>query len=144
MDNHGQPHQRSIVTRSLAVWLLIISAEIAHGIVRGLILVPAVGEFRSNQIGVFSGAIIVLVMALVFVKWLGATTYQTLLLVGLLWTSLTFAFEILLGRIVIGLSWQRLWADYNVPAGGLMPIGLIVLCLSPVIAGRLRGIVGTN
>ena len=95
----GQP---GITTRSLAIWLVIICAEILHGIARGIFLVPRVGEFRSNQIGVFTGSIIILVIALVFVRWIGATRPAQLLMVGFLWLGLTLAFEVLFGRFVIG------------------------------------------
>jgi hypothetical protein len=36
-------------------------SEILHGIARGILLVPHVGEFRSNQVGVFIGSLIILV-----------------------------------------------------------------------------------
>jgi hypothetical protein len=47
---------------------------------------------------------------------------------------LTLAF--LFGRLA---SWERLAADYNVLEGGLLPFGMVVLMLSPWIAGRVRG-----
>ena len=40
-------------------------AEILHGIASGIFLVPHVGEFRSSQIGVFTGSVIILAVALV-------------------------------------------------------------------------------
>ena len=125
--------------RALAIWLVLICAEILHGIARGIFLVPHVGEFRSNQIGVFTGSIIILVIALVFVRWIGASRTTTLLAVGVLWLGLTLAFEILFGRFVVGASWERLAADYNVPQGGLLPFGMVVLLLSPLIARKIRG-----
>ena len=39
-----------IATRAIAIWLVPIVAEILHGILRGIFLVPHVGEFRSSQI----------------------------------------------------------------------------------------------
>jgi hypothetical protein len=57
-----------ILLRSLVVWLILIAAEIVHGIARGIFLVPCVGQFRSNQIGVFTGSLIILVIALVSVR----------------------------------------------------------------------------
>ena len=56
-------NHRRFSPRCLAIWLLIISAEILHGILRAILLVPLVGEFRSNQIGVFTGSAIILVIA---------------------------------------------------------------------------------
>lgn len=126
--------------RAFAVWLVLIVAEILHGIARGIFLVPHVGEFRSNQIGVFTGSVIILVIALAFVRWIGVFRTTDLLAVGLLWLILTLAFEILFGRFVVGASWERLAADYNVSEGGLLPFGMLVLLLSPLIAGKLRGV----
>lgn len=128
-----------IVVRALVVWLVLICGEILHGIARGILLVPLVGEFRSNQIGVLTGSIIILAVAFAFVRWIGASRPSILLTIGVLWLGLTLAFEILFGRFVIGASWQRLAADYNVFEGGLLPFGMLVLLLSPLIAGKIRG-----
>jgi hypothetical protein len=134
----------TILPRALAIWLVLICAEVLHGIARAILLVPYVGEFRSNQIGVFTGSIIILVIALVFVRWIGATRPAQLLMVGLLWLGLTVAFEVAFGRLVMGLSWERLAADYNVLEGGLLPFGMLVLLLSPLIAGKVRSNVPTG
>ena len=63
-----------------------------------------------------------------------------MLLVGFLWLVLTLAFEVAFGRFVVGASWERLAADYNVLEGGLLPFGMLVLLLLPLIAGRIRGL----
>lgn len=89
----------SIIGRALAIWLILIVAEILHGIAHAAFLVPYVGKFRSNQIGVFTGSAIVLVIALLFVRWIGASRPSQLLMVGLVWLGLTVAFEILFGRM---------------------------------------------
>ena len=41
---------------------------------------------------------------------------------------------------MVGASWERLGADYNVLKGGLLPFGMVILALAPLIAGRLRGV----
>jgi hypothetical protein len=51
---------------------------------------------------------------------------------------LTLAFEFGLGRLVLDYSWARIGAEYNLLEGGLMPIGILVLTLSPLIAARWR------
>ncbi len=62
----------------------------------------------------------------------------SLILVGLVWLVLTLAFELIFGRFVVGLSWERIASDYDVPQGGWLPFGLIVLTLSPLIAAKMR------
>lgn len=127
-----------IALRSLAIWFVLIVAEIVHGILRAIILVPMVGEFRSNQIGVFTGSAIIVVIAYFTIRWIGARRPNELLLVGLIWLVLTVAFEVLFGRFVVGLTWERIASDYNMLNGGLMPLGLLCLFFSPMIASKLR------
>ena len=117
------------------------SPVILHGMARAVFLVPHVGQFCSNQIGVVSGSLIILAIALVTVRWIGASRSSQLLGIGVLWGGLTLAFEILFGRFVVGASWERLLSDYNVLQGGLMPFGMVVLVLSPWSAAKVRGVV---
>jgi hypothetical protein len=132
-------HDRNnIVGRAFLVWLLLIGAEIVHGILRAIFLVPWVGEFRSNQIGVFSGSAIILVIASLTIRWIGATRRRELLFVGGMWLLATVAFEVAFGRLVMGLTWERIIADYNLLEGGLMPLGLVILFFSPMISAKLK------
>ena len=100
----------------------------------------AVRSSGLAPLSVLTGSIIILAIALAFVRWIGAHRTTDLLLVGFLWLVLTLAFEILFGRFVVGASWERLAADYNVLEGGLLPFGMLVLLLSPLIAGKVRGV----
>ncbi len=126
--------------RSLAIWLLIISAEFVHGILRTLFLEPLIGDFQARQISVFVGSLIILTIAYFSVQWIRAKNIQSLIVVGLIWLILTLMFEISLGRFVFGFSWKKIMSDYDISKGGLLPFGLIILTLSPLIAYKLRGI----
>lgn len=139
MTEQGPDYRNPIIIRSLVIWLLIICAEIFHGILRAIVLVPIVGEFRSNQIGVFTGSAIIILIAYFTIRWIGAKRKGELLMVGGIWLVLTVAFEVLFGRFVMGLTWENLLAGYNMLNGGLMPIGLLLLFLSPMFAAKLRG-----
>ena len=108
-----------ILLRGIAVWVVIILAETVHGVARTLFLEPRVGDFRARQIGVFTASLIILAIALGFARWLRPCSARHLLGVGPLWLFLTLAFEVLLGRFVMGYSWARLTSDYNLRQGGL-------------------------
>lgn len=127
--------------RGFLVWILIISAEVVHGILRGLFLAPAVGDFRARQIAVFTGIIIIFAIAFYTVRWLRASRASQLLIVGFIWLGFTLAFEILIGRFAAGYSWDRIFSDYNMPEGGLLPIGFLAMTLMPLAAGKLRKII---
>lgn len=87
----------------------------------------------------FASALILLV-AFLFIGWLRAPDTKSLLLVGLMWLVLTVAFEFAFGHFIVGRSWESLGEDYNLPKGGLLPFGLAILMLSPLIAARMRGV----
>jgi len=124
--------------KAFVVWLVLIGAEFLHGVARAVFLVPYVGDFRSRQIGVFTGSAIIFIVAYVLTPRIGARTTRALLSVGTFWLGLTLLFEIGLGRFVFGYSWERLLEDYNFSRGGLLLGGMAFLTASPLIAMRLR------
>jgi hypothetical protein len=130
------------LARGGAVWVVIACAETVHGALRSLLLVPVVGQHRAGQVGVIVGSIIILGVAWLFIRWIGAVRTPQLLGVGGLWLVLMLAFEIGLGR-ALGISWDRVLSDYDLTRGGLMLIGMVVLFLAPLLAARLRKVGGT-
>lgn len=126
-----------MLLRAFLVWLVIIAVETVHGTLRVLFIAPAVGDFRSRQIGVFIGSALILAVAFCLVCWINAGDNRRLLLVGFMWVALTFVFEIALG-ILTGLSTERMLEDYDLANGGLMPIGMLFLLFTPIMAARLR------
>lgn len=129
-----------MLARGLAVWFVLMGAEFAHGIVRALWLVPVVGGFQSRQIGVFTGTIINLAVAAPFIRWIRPTRVADALAVGIMWLILTLTFEIGFGRVVMHASWQRIGSDYDLVHGGLLPVGLLLLTLAPLITAKSRNV----
>jgi hypothetical protein len=127
-----------VSVRALMVWVLIACAETLHGIARTLVLQPIVGDLTARQLAVASGAAIVLAIALLAVRWIGAATRRQWFGIGLLWLLLTVGFDLALGRWILGFSWERLAEDFAIWEGRLFPLGLLVLALAPWIAARLR------
>jgi hypothetical protein len=128
-----------LILKSIIVWFVFILAESLNGTVRILWLVPFLGDRLAEQISFFTGSVLLLAIASLFVRWLQASRSQ-LLYVGFLWLLLTVVFEIVLGRLILGYSWSQIAADYNLLQGGLMPIGLVLLTLAPFIAAKIRGV----
>jgi hypothetical protein len=120
--------------RAFAVWLVIIGAEVVQGVLRTILLTPLIGDFRARQFGVVTGSFVVLAIAYLSVEWIRAPTAGLLAAVGIGWVVLTLAFEIGVERLVLGSPWERLWSDYDVARGGLLPFGLLVMALAPILA----------
>ncbi|HQR32335.1 MAG TPA: hypothetical protein PLK30_06340 [Blastocatellia bacterium] len=125
--------------RGIAVWGVIILAESLHGTAREILLKPVVGDFRARQIAFFTGMVLILGIALLFVRWLRAERRHQLLQIGCIWMVLTLVFEFALGLLVLGYTWERMIEDYNLLKGGLMGLGLLWLLFAPLLAARLRG-----
>ena len=132
-------NHQSVFLRGLVVWVMFIFAEVLHGTARILWLEPLIGDVKARQISVFTGLAIILAIVIASIRWIDATRVTQLWEIGLLWLGLTVGFEIMLGRFVMGLSWERIASDYNLLQGGLMPLGLLVLTLSPLIAAKVQG-----
>jgi hypothetical protein len=120
--------------RAFEVWLVISVAETIHGAARMALLQPLVGDFRARQISVFTGSLIILAIAVFFRNWLPVIERSAAALTGFFWVALTVAFEVILGRLVMGLSWERILEDYDVLNGGLMVLGLLVMMAAPFAA----------
>lgn len=127
-----------VYARAFGVWLIIIACETCHGILRNLFLAPRIGDFRARQTGVFIGMLLIFLISLLLIKFIKAGNKKQLLLTGVIWAFLTFLFEVALGRI-LHFSWDRILSDYNLANGGLMPLGLLFMALSPLLAAGVRG-----
>lgn len=125
------------MSRGVLVLLLIMGLETAHGIVRGLVLEPRVGERLSSLIGWPVATLLVIVMSTMLIGWTGVSGNGALLRLGALWLVLTLVFEVAVGMLR-GLDGHQMWAEINPFSGGLMIYSLIVMLLAPLVAARLR------
>jgi hypothetical protein len=128
----------SLLGRALAVLALIILAEVVNGTVRQLAITPLVGDFTARQIATGTGCTFILLIAWATSPWLAATTRRDQWCVGVLWLVLMLAFEVSAGRLVAGVQWERLAADYNLAHGGLLGLGMLWLLCAPRLAVLIR------
>ncbi len=130
----------SLLVKSTIVWLMFIVTESLNGTVRVLYLIPTFGDPLAHQISFGIGASLIVIIATIFIPWFQTSRIVQLLDIGILWLLFTVGFELILGRFALGYSWSQIAADYNIYQGGLMPYGLVLLILSPIVAAKLRGI----
>jgi hypothetical protein len=60
------------------------SEELARGI-RNAQLTPVAGDFHARQIDVFSGALLILLITTVTIRWIRGNGTLTLMLIGVAW-----------------------------------------------------------
>lgn len=127
-----------LAARSLVVWLVIMTMEAGNGLLRQVFLELFFDDIRSRQIGVVIGSLVIVGVAFGFAGWLKSKRTMRLLLIGMFWVVLTIAFEVVVGLGVMHLSMARIWSDYDVAKGGLMPFGLVVMMLAPLMGSWLH------
>jgi len=124
------------LVRALLVWLAIILAESVQGAARRFLLDPDV-EFAIRQLSVGVGVVVIFAITWACFRWMRIRSDAGALAVGVLWAILTLAFELGLGS-ALGADRARLLADYDLAHGGLMPLGLLAMALTPWIVRRLK------
>jgi hypothetical protein len=124
--------------RGLLVFLLIMAVETVHGVLRGLFLVPRVGEEAAALIGWPAGLLIVLLVSYLAIGWTGLRTRGGLLRLGAVWAVLTVAFEVMIG-LLRGMGAEAILAALN-PMTGTIAYSAAAMVFAPLAAAWLRGI----
>jgi hypothetical protein len=123
--------------RVVAVWMSIMLAETAHGVVREIFIAPAIGDLHARQVGVAIGCVFVFIIAWSTIRWMRVVTARAQIQAGVLWVVLTLAFEILLG-LALNLGWARILSDYDPARGGFMLAGLVFMLFAPRLTAKMR------
>lgn len=122
--------------RAILIWLLIMAVESVQGMLRRLLFNDQV-DFVVRQGSVVIGVLVIFAITWVSMRWMRLRSGFGALYVGALWVALTLAFELQLGR-AMGLSWTRILSDYDLAHGGLMPLGLAAMAVTPWLVRRLQ------
>lgn len=128
-----------MVARSVIVWLGLLALAVANGAVREAFLTPRVGGAAGHGISTVLLSVGILAMGWLSIPWIGPQSVQDAWLVGIIWVFLTIAFEFLGGHFLFGRPWNLLMADYNILAGRIWVMVLIVSLITPVVAFTRRG-----
>lgn len=124
------------IFRALAVWLLLMASESLQGALRRLWAGPA-PPLALRQVSVIAGATLIFIITWICLRWMQIRSAAGALAVGAFWVVLTLAFDFGLGRAT-GATWREMLVDYDVLHGGLMPVGLVVMALTPWAVRRMR------
>ncbi|HET6935432.1 MAG TPA: hypothetical protein VFI72_11385, partial [Candidatus Angelobacter sp.] len=90
--------------RAVIVWLTFMALETVHGTLRVLFMEPAMGARLARRLSFFTGSALMFLVIYLMIRWIGAHSRKSLLQIGALWVVLTFAFEMMIGRL-LGRTW---------------------------------------
>lgn len=111
----------------------MVFIAVVNGAIRGLTYGKFLRELRAHQVSSVS-AIFLFGFYICFLSrsWRLESTAQTIV-IGVIWLSLTTAFEFLFGHYVMGHSWDKLTHDYNVLEGRLWMLVLAWITIAPYV-----------
>ena len=124
--------------KSLGIWFLLAISAIVVATFRIAVLLPQVGEQTAHQLGTILYLIVQFLIIYLFIRKMKIRDVKTLLLIGIFWAVITIIFEFVFGHYVIGHSWQKLFADYNLFNGRLWVLVLINNIVAPLISGKIN------
>jgi len=128
-----------MLARSVLIWFVLLTLAIANGAVREGLLSPRIGSGAGHVVSTVLLSAVILLVGWVAVPWIGPHSVQDSWLIGLTWVTLTVAFEFLGGHFLFGRPWTLLFADYNLLAGRIWVMVLIVSLITPVVSYTWRG-----
>jgi hypothetical protein len=123
-----------MIGRAVLVWSGLLVIAILNGGFREAVLVPRLGRAVGQGISTVLLSLLIVACGWVTTPWVGPKTLQDAWAIGGTWVALTLAFEFLGGHYIFGTPWQTLLADYNLFAGRIWVMVLIVTLMTPVVA----------
>lgn len=126
-----------IFTYAAAFWLVLMVIAIVNGIARELYAPLLNNDDLAHQVSVFTGMAVFLVAVYLFLNHVD-TSYggMELIVIGVMWLTMTVIFEFTFGHYVVGHSFDELLADYNILEGRLWPLFLLTIAVAPYILGE--------
>jgi len=129
-----------MILRAVFIWFGLLVLAILNGGFREAVLVPRMGRGLGQGASTVMLSTLILTAGWVALPWIAPRTLQDAWTIGVLWVTLTLAFEFLAGHFVFGKPWAELFADYNLLAGRIWIMVLIVTLMTPIVAFTRRAL----
>lgn len=123
---------RSMVQKSLEVWLFVALAAMMNGMFRSLFLVPRLGDHAAHVLSVLMMMILVLLLSSVLVnRFLREYGNSDLFLIGFLWMTMSVSVDFLFEYFVMDVPWRVILRDYNLFTGRIWLLVLATELIGP-------------
>jgi len=123
---------RSMVQKSLEVWLFVALAAMMNGMFRSLFLVPRLGDHAAHVLSVLMLMIFVLLFSSVLVdRFLREYVNADLFLIGFLWVTMSVSVDFLFEYFVMDVPWRVILHDYDLFSGRIWLLVLATEFIGP-------------
>ena len=123
---------RSMVQKSLEVWLFVAVAAMMNGMFRSLFLVPRLGDHAAHVLSVLMLMILVLLLSSVLVnRYLKEYVNSDLFLIGVLWVALSVSVDFVFEYYIMDVPCRVILRDYDVSSGRIWLLVLATEFMGP-------------
>ena len=127
-----------MVLKYCVSWIGMVIIAIMNGVIRDAFYGKRLGELTAHQISTFTLIVLSgLYLWLLGLAWKIPSSNQAIT-IGLIWLTLTVAFEFLFGHYVMKHPWTRLFQDYNIFKGRIWVLVLIWITIAPYVFYRFK------
>jgi hypothetical protein len=119
--------------RYILAWLPMVLIAIINAMFREAGYKRFMSELRAHQVSTLTAIILFGLYIWALTRLWPLQSAGQALLIGLIWLTLTVAFEFLFGHYVMGNAWERLFHDYNLRAGRVWVLVLIWITIAPYV-----------
>ncbi|MFZ5907751.1 MAG: hypothetical protein ACOYVJ_10190 [Nitrospirota bacterium] len=124
--------------RYVIAWIPMLFIAIANGVFREITFAKVMSELHAHQLSTMTGSVLIGLFIWAVIRFWPPSSSGYALFIGIIWLTLTVAFEFIFGRFVIHHSWAHLLHDYNVLSGRLWVFFLLWITLAPYVFLRIR------
>ena len=121
-----------MMARAVLIWFALLAVAIVNGAIREGLLLPWLGRGVAQAVSTVLLSGFIVAIGWWATPWIAPRRAADAWAIGLGWVTLTLAFEFLGGHFLFGKSWTALVADYNLLAGRIWVMVLVVTLVTPV------------
>lgn len=129
----------TLLTRILALAVVLACAETLHGIARTVLVVPRIGREAAIKLSALTGSALAFGICLFLVPPMGLRAPAHLLALGVFLAVFMAGFDVAVGRWLMHKAWHKIWPDFNPATGNYLLLGLLFLCGVPLLVAWLQG-----
>lgn len=122
----------------LIAWFVMLLVSVANGALRQFTFGKYLDETSAHQISTVIGILLLGIVIRAYVRCYPPDSGRQALLIGLLWMTLTVAFEFLFFHYAGGRSWSELLANYYLFEGRVWVAVLAWIAIAPYVFFRLK------
>ena len=128
-----------MLARLTLVWFVLLILAVLNGAFRESMLLRWAGREPAQAVSTLMLSAIILAVSWIATPWIAPATLRDAWAIGAAWLVMTLAFEFFGGHFLFGKPWDVLFDDYNVLAGRIWVLALLVTLIAPVAAFVQRG-----